>query len=322
MRQYLLGLTAMALLAGNAIAQPAQPGGGWTRFTDPTENAFTLDVPQGWRVAGGVRRFAPSEAKTWVTAVSPDGGTEIFLGDPSIPLFDLPNPAMGLQEGGQAPGLHRPLTVMRYRPGAEFAALYGTRSLAGVCSNVQMQGTQARPDVEEELRAKVSASTRLDAGMASFECERGGQKFSAAVVAGTDLYDPTGAGGVWGVNVLFGFRTPQGGEAEALQVLGHMRESLALNPQWEAALKQAGDQETQELQRQNAARAQQPQFASPGLAPAARGAPPQRDIMTPFLIQHAAKEDQHQEFMCHIRNGGVLVRYWDPQFGRYRPRCN
>jgi hypothetical protein len=106
MRRMLLGFAAPLLtgllLAGTPLAQPAQaPSVAWTRFADPTESAFMLDVPQGWQVAGGVKRFAPSEARGWVTAVSPDGLTELFLGDPSLPIFTMPNPARGLQEGSQ-----------------------------------------------------------------------------------------------------------------------------------------------------------------------------------------------------------------------------
>jgi hypothetical protein len=77
----------------------------------------------------GVKRLAPSDARPWVTAVSPDGQTELFLGDPNIPWFSLPNPAIGLREGSQVPGMHgEAMTVGAYRPGVAYAALYGARA--------------------------------------------------------------------------------------------------------------------------------------------------------------------------------------------------
>lgn len=161
MRGMLLGCAMTLALAGTSLAQPAQaPGVTSTRFTDPTEGALTLDVPQGWRVAGGVKRFAPSDAKGWVTAVSPNGLTELFPGDPNVPMFALPNPSRGLQEGGQTPGLHGTTLPVMYRPGAEFAALYGTRSLGAACNTAQLQGMQPQPDLADEIRAKMPRQVR------------------------------------------------------------------------------------------------------------------------------------------------------------------
>src|SRR5215472_2754721 len=66
-------------------AAPAAAGGGaanpdmtWTRFTDPVEHAFTIDVPKGWQVAGGTRRMNAVEIRAGVDALSPDGAITLF----------------------------------------------------------------------------------------------------------------------------------------------------------------------------------------------------------------------------------------------------
>src|SRR5690606_8396829 len=56
------------------------------QIMDPVEEAFWVDVPQGWSSAaylsseGDVQHFV-------VTSVSPDGRTVLFLGDPRMPQY-------------------------------------------------------------------------------------------------------------------------------------------------------------------------------------------------------------------------------------------
>lgn len=293
----------LGLMTGSAAAQTAQ-NGGWTTFTEPTEHAYTVEVPQGWRIAGGVRRLAASEARPWLTAVSPDGQTEMFVGDPSVPWFGLPNPSIGMREGSQMPGMHgQAMTVSAYKTGAEYAALYGTRALASLCANVQAVGSQPRPDVEDQVRPNVDYSTRLDAGMATFTCERNGQRLSAEVVAATNLFSPNGNGGVWRPAALYGLRTPQGNEAAAQQILEHMQKSLVPDPQWRDAMKTAADAETQAMMQQNAARAQAQAQMPPPQVPGYR---PQ--VQPGYDRPYAGPrcDDLQQRRICNINDGHLV----------------
>jgi hypothetical protein len=56
-------------------------------FTDPAEHAFTIELPAGWAVDGGVRRVSDVYVPYWVRAVAPNGAIEIFFGDPDVPMF-------------------------------------------------------------------------------------------------------------------------------------------------------------------------------------------------------------------------------------------
>jgi len=293
----LFAAAALVLVAGTAVAQTA-PGTGWTTFTEPSERAYTVEVPQGWRVAGGVKRLAPSEARPWLTAVSPDGQTEMFVGDPSVPWYSTPHPEIGLREGNQSAGIHgQAMTVAAYETGAEYATRYGTRALASVCANVQALGTQPRPDVEDQVRPLIEYSTRLDAGMATFSCERNGQPFSAEVVAATNLFAPNPNGGVWRPAALYGFRTPQGNEAAAQQILEHMQQSLVPDPQWRDAMKRAAEAETQAMMQQNAARLQQPPPST--YQPQPRPSP-STVVVTPRC------DDLQQRRICAINDGHLV----------------
>ena len=285
---------------GFSAAQPAPPAAGWTQFREPSEGAFTVDVPQGWRATGGLRRYAPSEVPTWLTVESPDGGTQLFLGDPAITGFFLPSAFA--PEGSQMPGIHgRAATVMRYRPGAEYAAMYGTRSLAAACSNVQVQGSAPLPKLEDDMRGEVQTATRIDAGETRFACQRNGQNLAAAVDAGTVLVMfPGGQGaGFWAVGVVRGYLTPAGNEAQAAQLLEHVTASFKLDAQFQEAVKQANQREEQAAQAAN-----QQRLANP--PPAPRPAP---YTPTPSRLPQAAAcpGDLQQQQICNLNDGHLVV---------------
>ena len=54
----------------------------WTTFVDPFEHAFTITIPAGWRVTGGLLRHSPIDPNMCMRLVSPDMRTLIILGDP------------------------------------------------------------------------------------------------------------------------------------------------------------------------------------------------------------------------------------------------
>jgi hypothetical protein len=65
-------------------APPAPSALSFVRFTDPTEGAFTLEVPRGWQVRGGLNHAGLGDFRWFVEARSPDGIT-IIQGDPNCP---------------------------------------------------------------------------------------------------------------------------------------------------------------------------------------------------------------------------------------------
>ena len=79
---------------GGGEAVPAQPQGlpAMTRWADPNEQAFTLAVPQGWTVQGGLMRRGPGgPTRNAVAMTSPDRRITLFIGDPQPARFVLPS---------------------------------------------------------------------------------------------------------------------------------------------------------------------------------------------------------------------------------------
>src|SRR5581483_2847894 len=115
-------LTFAPPAAGSGPALPS------TRWSDPREQAFSLELPSNWRIDGGlVRRAAVDVVYTWA-ATAPDGSAHISGGDASLPTFTVPNAMLnmgGFREGSwYSPGYGVRMMVRQYIPGAAFARSY------------------------------------------------------------------------------------------------------------------------------------------------------------------------------------------------------
>ncbi len=60
---------------------------------DMTENSFSIAMPAGWQNIALMHRLHNSP-RTLVRAISPDNNAVIFMGDPALPVYSIPNPQM------------------------------------------------------------------------------------------------------------------------------------------------------------------------------------------------------------------------------------
>lgn len=91
--------------AGTVAVGPARPatvnvspgaeakalGLKFVKWADPKEHAFSVDVPEGWKVAGGATRIARTHVNQSLQIESPDQNMLIVVGDASLPLFAIPD---------------------------------------------------------------------------------------------------------------------------------------------------------------------------------------------------------------------------------------
>ena len=174
-------LWKLGFLALSSI--PVALAADWVTFQDPIEKAFTIDVPKGWTVKGGLFRLGYSDYRPMVDLKSPDGQTNIRFGDVSIPTYAVPS-QFHSQEGGVVDlGAQTQMTVARYRPGQEYAALYARPRFKDACSALAPQavsGVAPVPDTPDEAAVRQSSG-----GEAAYSC--GGTR-TAYVYAKTALY--------------------------------------------------------------------------------------------------------------------------------------
>jgi len=220
-----------------AAARPAPgPRLDYVRWQDPKESAFSIEVPRGWSVTGGMFRFAPVDTRGAVELTSPDGQIRITSGDAEIPTHTVPTQTLamaGFHEGSwYSPGYGLRMIVRRYLPGVNYASEYVQQKVGARCPGVQILDARDRPDLAQQHGQAYSqsgyVSQRFTVGEVAFTC--GGSMRGTFVAATLATGTPDSA--TWVVKALVGYVAPASQVAAAETVLGHLIESFETNPQW------------------------------------------------------------------------------------------
>jgi len=211
----------------------------WTKFQDPLEHAFTVDVPQGWTAKGGLFRLGYSDARPMLDLLSPDGRINIRLGDVAIPAYFVPNQYHREGENYDL-GAQAQLTVAHYRSGQEYAAAYSQSRFQNVCGSLSAQPVNPNAPVRDYIPEDI-APQRSSAGQAAYSC---GNARTAYVYAKTALYQ-----GFWTVEGLVSFVAPSDQAALARSIVLRASQSFEITPEWKQYQKQL-DQQALVYQRQ------------------------------------------------------------------------
>lgn len=230
-------------------------------FTDPTEDAFTMSVPQGWAAQGGVHRTAPSMATVWASATSPDGATTIMINDPSLPSYSTPN---NMHPAGSTYQLLPGVTDVSepYENGQQFAQDWANRRFGQVCTSLTPTASQAEPALAQATQAQsvrltqmvgaMAPNSQFSGGSMTFTCQSQGATSVIGVIVVTSL-SPNAMGASWGVPVLVAYRTPAGSQAQTDQIGRAMQASLQDTAQWDQKMVLATRQTLAAIQQNGAA---------------------------------------------------------------------
>ena len=215
--------------AGDAAAT----GTPWITVRDTRENAFSIQVPQGWKTSGGLFRFSTIDTRMIVDMISPDGLTNLRVGDSTVPPYRVPGPF--LRPG---PG------VAGYTAGNVFATRYGQARFATLCQEVHLTKSDALAPKYHPAANGISHTT---AGEAFFSCTKNGAPMSAYVYAETMLLGPGGPGSSWVVVALGSLIAPAERARAAGATLQHAGQSLVMNPAWVAMQNQLNNRAIQQI---------------------------------------------------------------------------
>ena len=205
----------------------------WVTMRDTREKAFSIQVPRGWKTYGGLFRYSTIDARMIVDMTSPDGLTNLRVGDSTVPPYRVPGPF--LRPG---PG------VAAYAPGNVFATKYGQARFAPVCQGLQLTKSDALAPKYHPAAVGIS---RTRAGEAFFSCTKKGAPMSAYVYAETTLMGPGGPGSSWVVVALGSLLAPTEQARTAGAILQHSGESLVMNPAWLGMQNRLNNQAIQQI---------------------------------------------------------------------------
>ncbi|HVG33232.1 MAG TPA: hypothetical protein VM911_09130 [Pyrinomonadaceae bacterium] len=205
------------------------------QWVDPTENAFSIEVPADWGVQGGIKRSDVEIKKNEWVSYSPDGQVMIRGGDVNLPAQYI-EPAqvitnMGYREGQWYQG---GMFISRFMPGFAYASQYVQMKFGQNCSNLELVYQKERPDYVQQLERQglTMQGYHTTAGEVAFTCQINGQPYTGYVFAETSAAPSMGVATIWSSRTLYGFLAPSNRAREADAVLHRAVASFSVNPQW------------------------------------------------------------------------------------------
>jgi len=220
----------MMLLAAASASAAAASGIAWVRFVDPAEHAFSMDVPQGWKITGGTYRFGPLDPRAMVDMISPDSAIRLRFGDSGVPPFAVPDRNMlslGFREGSRySPRGVAQERIANYRPGWVFADLYGQARFSALCRSLELKQMRQLSPVHENQGQEITA------GEVVYRCESSSGPLAGYVFAETQLTRMQTTA-IWQVTALYSFLARDDQAANALKTILHAMATFQIDPQWE-----------------------------------------------------------------------------------------
>jgi len=220
---------------------PVSGGVSYVTWRDPNEGAFTLEVPQGWQVSGGLYRFHAVDVRPDVQIVSPDGGMFFRIGDQDVPPFTTPNSMLemtGFHEGSWYSSMGMTWMVRRYVSGLDFAREYLTQHLPDGCAEATIIEERDRADLSgpiNDIYARYNlygSSMTMSMGEVTAQCQAGSETTYLYCFAGTKLAQTPPELGIWTVDYLVYGQARADEQAAAMAILGRIANSYTPDPQW------------------------------------------------------------------------------------------
>jgi hypothetical protein len=235
-RQTLVDVLSSFRYGGSAAANPQTTAGSglsYATWTEPNQQAYTVQVPQGWNVTGGLTQPTPIDLRNEIQATSPDGQIQAQYGEAKMLPF---KPLTGtiFQRGfhqGSISEYHGWFMFLDYETGAQFSKGYLSTVLSKKYQDLKIGESKDRPDMDQLLNplvANLRIQIRISVGQTEFTYTDNGQPRSGIIFATTVFSAPGTVSQGW--TAVPGICTaPPDKLPTALEVLAH----LAL-PKWSA----------------------------------------------------------------------------------------
>lgn len=231
-------LTALALIV--CITPPAVWANlQWRKWQDPNEGAFSINVPAGWRVEGGLVRNAPVDVRLNVLLTSPDGMVQIRIGDAMIPPFVTPNQMLTQTGSGEgrwySPGYGVRFLVQRYLPASYFMTHWYLPQRVGQVQKVLVRVHQTKARQISQTLSQMGLQVRVDMADMTFQVKTNqGQRNGYAMIQTKLISTPGSQGSTWDVSKMTWYMADPRAEALAARVYSGVVGSLQWNHQWYA----------------------------------------------------------------------------------------
>jgi len=222
----LVALIACLAAASHAATKQSESP-TWVRYTDNAEGAFSMDVPVGWQVEGGMYRFGYFDVRWMMDVRSLDGKVIIRINDVNIPPYVLPGPHSG--PAGQPfvrPNMFQ-MVVDNFRDAQPYAESYAKKRFASACKSLASKASDWNPTMPAAWNDEAGA--RSTQASLAYDCPTSDGARVLNVYARTATH---GKDGLWTVDVMISLLAAPDKLPLARSMTQHMIESWEENSQW------------------------------------------------------------------------------------------
>jgi hypothetical protein len=192
-------------------------------WQDPKEGAFTIDVPKGWSIDGGVVRPYIDAA---LKIVATSGNKGIQIENPSPPIYTVPNQVLefsGFKEGSHynpSGGISQDMIVMSEKNAQDYI-----KTIVATSLNLKIDAVKSRDDLVAKV-PKLSYITQVTAAEGTLT---GDGKVHKVIVVEQGM-DMAGIG-LWTAGVTHYF-APESEISQVEEIATAMDKSFKLDPTW------------------------------------------------------------------------------------------
>jgi hypothetical protein len=217
----------------------------FTRVHEPREKAFSLLVPKGWQVEGGIFRVDPLKqggaaqsiaAKLDFTVKKDSAGTVLMRWLPDLLYFDprySPAAQMGLLPVGSN---YNGMLVCPLMPAARFIREMAFPYAHPQARNLNVAGNKALTEVAGNYQRRVNQffpqmGFQYDAALSEMTYHDGGVEYEEKMVVVIEDWGRVGAG-IWGNKETVLMRAPRAEFKKWEAVFSIIQNSVKIDPRW------------------------------------------------------------------------------------------
>jgi hypothetical protein len=199
----------------------------WIRYNDSAEGAFTMDVPLGWQVQGGMYRFGYFDVRWEMGVRSLDGKIIIRINDVNVPPYALPGPSTGREGQPYIKPQQYQMVVERFQQPKAYAEVYAKHRFGDVCNRMTPSASAWSPTLPSSWGDPKSPASK---DSVAYSCETSDGRRIATVFTSNTLFQGQGYG-FWVATPISILCAPDRCE-QARSMTQHMIDSWEKNPQW------------------------------------------------------------------------------------------
>lgn len=219
------GSEKSAGIAENSTATVSADDIEFEWIQDPAEKAFEVQLPRGWKNDAYIYRVYDL-TRNVATSLSPDGNTALFIGDPKMPAYSIPNDLSN--QYGSIANQNPLFRYEEYKKADEYLENY-VKNKFGKLTNFNITKKTTCPEyiklIEDQFQENGMKADEITTSRIFFDYDMNGKKVHALLNCTVTLFNTIWMPGVNGISTT-------GNPASFNEMVFKIVSTVKHNPDW------------------------------------------------------------------------------------------